>query len=114
MMDPTITSDQSALKMEYGRVPNIKDEIRIKSDPDSLAPAPGSSWDDDFYEDAGDLDFEQRAQNIYLMRIPKFLWKTWSQMEDDQEIQLGKVRIEAQLGDIRRVDYHLSKLVTSH
>ena len=56
--------------------------------------SPTAQFDADIYEDAGDLDFRGASQSIYLTRIPKFLWKTWSKIDDDQEIHLGTVRVE--------------------
>ncbi|KAL9121820.1 MAG: hypothetical protein Q9187_001627 [Circinaria calcarea] len=82
---------------------------RIKLDPDSSTALPkGSSWEEDVYEDAGDLDFGESANGVYLIRIPRFLWKAWSQMDDDQEVQLGTVRVEGHLGDVKRMSLLLS------
>ena len=100
--------------MELGGLAHDQEEIRIKADPDSPATIPRLSWEEDVYEDAGDLDFEHMVQKTFLMRLPKFLWKIWSQVEDDEEIHLGKVRIESQQGDIRRVSTFCSNLITTY
>lgn len=65
----------------------------MKQDPDEGA-SPALT-DDDIYEDTGDLEFNQDPayQNLYLARIPKYLWQEWSELGDDTEIQLGTVRI---------------------
>ncbi len=50
--------------------------------------------DDDIYEDAGDLDFSNAARGLYLTRIPPYLWESWSQLDENEEIRLGTVRVE--------------------
>ena len=77
----------------------------IKRDPDASTASPGAHSDEDIYEDAGDLDFTGSDQTIYLSRLPKFLWESWLHLDDDQEIKVGRVRIEGQPGDIKRVKY---------
>ena len=79
---------------DSGHVDNIKSEM---SNIIQL------SIDDDIYEDAGDLDFELSPQSMYLSRLPRFLWKTWSQMEDGEELALGNMRVESEHGKIQRV-----------
>ena len=76
---------------------------QIKQDPEAMTTSPPANAEEDLYEDAGDLDFTGSDQNVFLMRIPKFLWECWSKMDDDQEIQIGRVRVEGHLGDIKRV-----------
>ncbi len=98
-----------------GAVPSIKIERdnaftggvepHIKPDPDAQGASPATALEEDIYEDAGDLDFAQAKQPLWLTRIPKFLWDNWSEIDDDQEIQLGTVRVEGNLQDIKRVCY---------
>lgn len=67
--------------------------VYLKPDPETAGASPPT--DDDIYEDTGDLEFntDPNYQNLYLARIPKYLWKEWSELDDDTEIQLGTVRI---------------------
>lgn len=67
----------------------------IKPDPDTKGASPGAFADDDIYEDAGDLEFNSNPdwQALYLARVPKDLWKAWSKLDDDAEIQLGTIRM---------------------
>lgn len=81
----------------------VGDGARIKVELPSTAASPAAHSDDDIYEDAGDLDFSQALQGLYLSRIPKYLWETWSRLKDDQEIQLGTIRVEGDLDDVKRV-----------
>lgn len=76
---------------------------QIKPDPEATGASPGAQSDGDIYEDAGDLDFSSADQAIYLTRIPKFLWDTWSKLDDDQEIEVGRIRVEGDQSDIKRV-----------
>lgn len=59
--------------------------------------------DEDIYEDAGDLDFAAASQDLYLTRLPKMLWDSWSQLDNEQEIRLGTVRVEGSLNEVKRV-----------
>lgn len=81
---------------------------QIKPDPDSIHIKPDPDKDtildeDDLYEDAGDLDFTNGGQNVWLSRIPRSLWEHWSKIDDDEEIQVGTIRIEGDPNDIKRV-----------
>lgn len=81
---------------------------QIKPDPDSAHIKPDPDKDtildeDDLYEDAGDLDFTNGSQNVWLSRIPRSLWEHWAKIDDDEEIQVGTIRIEGDPNDIKRV-----------
>jgi transcription initiation factor TFIIF subunit beta len=71
----------------------IKPEI--KADPDALGASPSAFDEDDIYEDAGDLEFnnDPQYQNLYLARVPNFVWDAWSKLDDDAEIQIGTIRM---------------------
>lgn len=95
----------------YGpNVPDLKVENPIngqtpyiKPDPDSIGDSPTAHTDDDSYEDAGDLEFAGADQGFYLTRVPKFLWERWSQLDDNQEVTIGTVRVEGRTQDTMRV-----------
>ncbi|KAI4183919.1 MAG: hypothetical protein L6R41_005097 [Letrouitia leprolyta] len=101
-------------KIEQDGSSAIGDSARIKVEPPSAAASPTAHSDDDIYEDAGDLDFSQAAQSLYLSRIPKYLWESWSKLEDDQEIHLGTIRFEGELDDIKRMSLLLTPNVDDH
>jgi transcription initiation factor TFIIF subunit beta len=70
-------------------------QVKIKPEPDSRVASPSAMSEDDIYEDAGDLDFGPgQDKAVWLVRIPKFLWDQWEQIGDDEEVELGKVRVE--------------------
>lgn len=77
----------------------------IKTEPGLMTLAPALQPDEDIYEDAGDLDFAASSQSLYLTRIPKMLWENWSQLDDDQEILLGTVRVEGFSNQVNRVSH---------
>lgn len=83
------------VKLEADRIAFDGDEPRIKQDPDLIGASPAALSDDDIYEDAGDLDFGSAHQAVWLTRLPKFLWENWSKIDDDEEIQLGTIRVES-------------------
>lgn len=66
----------------------------IKPDPDAAAPSPYMDDDDDIYEDAGDLDFTDAGQQLWMTRLPKTLWEVFNKLKDDEEIEIGTVRVE--------------------
>ena len=75
----------------------------IKAEPDSRETSFNTQLDDDIYEDAGDLDFSQSSQALFLTRLPKYLWKAWSQLDDDADIEVGQIRIEGGMENPKRV-----------
>ena len=79
------------------------DAMYIKPDPDSKDAVLAEIEDEDLYEDAGDLDFSAAGQNVWLSRLPRQLWENWAQIDDDEEIEIGTMRIEGQPNDIKRV-----------
>lgn len=78
-------------------VPRVKLEsvpdITIKPEPMEDTPSP-SDEDDDLYEDTGDLDFSQSQQQLWLSHIPRTLWDTLSKLQDDEEMEIGTIRVE--------------------
>jgi len=70
----------------------MADNLIIKADPDSK-PSPGA-FDEDLYEDAGDLEFntDPASQAMYLAKVPKYLWEQWSKLDDDAQIRIGTIR----------------------
>ena len=74
----------------------------IKPEPAEMDMPSALLRDEDIYEDAGDLDFNVASQGLLLTRIPKMIWENWSQLDDDQEIMLGRIRVEGNLNEIER------------
>ena len=93
------------IKVEQGGTAVVNTGAKLESK--SSASSTGPHSEEDIYEDAGDLEFADSAQQVCLIRIPKFLWKSWSQMEDDQEIQLGTVRVEGDVENPKRVGHEV-------
>jgi transcription initiation factor TFIIF subunit beta len=46
-----------------------------------------------YEDDTGELIFPKALQTGWLVRVPKDLWTMLSQVDDDQEVQLGEVRV---------------------
>ncbi|KAK3336593.1 putative transcription initiation factor [Cercophora scortea] len=64
----------------------------IKPDPEA-----GSPFAEDEIDESADLDFYDKNRHgdndaMYLARLPNFLWKAWSELDDDAEIEIGKIR----------------------
>ena len=82
--------------------PYVKQEY-IKQDPDNKETALADIDEEDLYEDAGDLDFTSANQSVWLSRLPKQLWEHWAHLNDDDEIEIGTMRVEGPPEDIKRV-----------
>ncbi|KAJ5328833.1 Transcription initiation factor IIF beta subunit [Penicillium brevicompactum] len=86
--------------------PYVKQEY-IKQDPDNKETALADIDEEDLYEDAGDLDFTSANQSVWLSRLPKQLWEHWAHLNDDDEIEIGTMRVEGPPEDIKRVSLRL-------
>jgi transcription initiation factor TFIIF subunit beta len=77
---------------------NIKAEpaVKIKSElgmtPPELKQEMGYADDDD-YEDAGDLDMALADRAVWLVKLPSFIAERWKDIDEDEEIVLGVVRV---------------------
>lgn len=80
----------------------MADATHVKAEPeDSPAPVGTPADEEDLYEDAGDLEFYNKApennnETLYLARVPKYVWDAWMKLTerlgDDDEIQIGTLR----------------------
>jgi transcription initiation factor TFIIF subunit beta len=102
--------------MNGATIPTVKVERapspHVKPEPGDAAPSPYMDEDDFYEEDAGDLDFSQAQQQLWLSHIPRSLWETWSSISSNEEIEIGTIRVEGTETDPRRVctSHHLSSL----
>ncbi len=89
----------------------------IKPDPDAPGASPAPFTDEDIYEDAGDLEFstDPKYQKLYLARVPKYIWESWSKLDDDAEIQIGTIRQSSETGpgDVERVCVYVAHMLRS-
>jgi len=98
--EPDFPESYVAFSSSLHGVPSINHDRRImadyliKPDPDTKGVSPGALSEVDVYEDAGDLEFNEEKpwQELYLARIPKHVWESWSTLDEDAEITLGTVR----------------------
>lgn len=76
-------------------ISGIKGEEKpiIKPEPGTREEANGI--EDDLYEDTGECTIPPPGQETeaWLARLPKWLWEAWSTIAEDDEIELGKVRV---------------------
>jgi transcription initiation factor TFIIF subunit beta len=80
-------------------IPRVKLEsvpdANIKPEPMEDTPSPYVDEDEEMYdEDNADLDFSQAQQQLWLSHIPKTLWEVLSKLQDDDEIEIGTIRVE--------------------
>lgn len=75
--------------------PAIKPDPEVKREPSvapSIKPDPYAD-DDSLYEDAGDLDLSTGNRDIWLVKLPQYIAERWRDIDDDEEITLGVVKI---------------------
>ncbi|KAK4117180.1 hypothetical protein N656DRAFT_773245 [Canariomyces notabilis] len=71
----------------------MADQPQIKPDPDA-----GSPFMDEALDETPDLDFYDKLpeadkySKMYLARLPTYVWQAWSKLDDDAEIEIGKIR----------------------
>ena len=79
----------------------VEDEVRVKQEPNSTTSA--GFMDDDEDEDTGELHIPSSLRGIWLTWIPKMLWDSWASIDEDEEIQVGLVRVWSPAGSERKV-----------
>ncbi|KAK4943877.1 hypothetical protein LTR10_016593 [Elasticomyces elasticus] len=84
--------------------------VDIKPEPMDDSPSPYMDEDDDMYEDTGDTDFSQSQQQLWLSHIPRQLWETLSRLQDDDEIEIGTIRVEGPETNPSRVSLMLKPI----
>jgi transcription initiation factor TFIIF subunit beta len=89
------------VKVDHVPSPHIKAELGENT------PSPYMDEDDVYEEDAGDLDFSQAQQQLWLSHIPRSLWEMWSSLSDDEEIEIGTIRVEGTEKEPQRVGSHV-------
>ncbi|KAL2282857.1 hypothetical protein FJTKL_10245 [Diaporthe vaccinii] len=82
--------------------PAVKPDPAVKQDPDALQG--GSPMAIDAYEDdVGDLDLDFYAprdpdgnpsaqDNLFMARVPTYVWAAWDKIDDDTPIEIGRLR----------------------
>jgi transcription initiation factor TFIIF subunit beta len=78
--------------------PGVKLEQGIKPEPGMTPPEikqeMGYADDDELYEDSGDLDMLQGERAVWLVKLPQFLAERWKDIDEDEEITLGVVKVD--------------------
>ncbi|KAL3418644.1 transcription initiation factor IIF [Phlyctema vagabunda] len=87
----------------------------IKPDPETAGASPAPFMEEDIYEDTEDLEFngDPNYQQLYLARVPKYVWEAWSELDDDAEIRIGTVRRETETDAQGKQKQKLSVLLAS-
>lgn len=79
---------------------------------DVASPSPSAVSDtymDDADLDDPELDFKQAYQNLWLSKLPKHLWETLAKLGDDDEIEIGTIRVEGSMDTPHRVSLKLNE-----
>jgi transcription initiation factor TFIIF subunit beta len=68
----------------------IKTEPDIKSEPIDMKL---EEDDEGLYEETGDLDMTLASTGVWLVKVPNWLMERWNEIDDDEEIQIGTIRV---------------------
>lgn len=90
-------------------IPTVKVEgdNNVKME-DASSPSAAS---DQFMDDADDdpeLDLSDARKDLWLSKLPTFLWSALDEAKDDTEIELGTIRVEGSLDNPERVSLLLN------
>ncbi|KUI52533.1 Transcription initiation factor IIF subunit beta [Cytospora mali] len=106
----------------------IKPDPAVKPDPDTMdgtSPMAVDAYEDD----VGDLDLEfynpvdpngsQSAQDqLFMARVPTYVWAAWDKIDDDTPIEIGKLRVwsepDKKQGTKRKMRLLLKNTVPNH
>lgn len=94
-------------------IPTVKVEAmdsRINME-DTPSPSDVGMEDADLVEEEEDLDFSRAQQPLWLSKLPKYLWETLAKISDNDEIELGTIRVEGTLENPTRVSLKLHDAV---
>ncbi|KAK7744901.1 hypothetical protein SLS53_003134 [Cytospora paraplurivora] len=106
----------------------IKPDPALKPDPDAMDDASPMAVDA-YEDDVGDLDLEfyspvdangnQSAQDqLFMARVPTYVWAAWDKIDDDTPIEIGKLRVwsepDKKQGTKRKMRLLLQNNVPTH
>ncbi|CAK7214485.1 hypothetical protein SCUCBS95973_002162 [Sporothrix curviconia] len=107
-------ADNAAVKQEA----SLPVKMDVDGEDSDLASIPMvGAGDDDIYEDAGDLEFFDATLpgnpfgNMYLVRVPPYVWEAWDKLDDDAEIQVATLRQWTELTKTGKVEYRMRMLL---
>ncbi|OAA56617.1 transcription initiation factor beta subunit [Niveomyces insectorum RCEF 264] len=111
-----MAEDSNAVKTE---VAPVKMEVDTEDGALASVPTPtaAAAADDDIYEDAGDLEFFDASLpgnpfgNMYLVRVPPYVWEAWDKLDDDAEIQIATLRQWSEVGKNGEQKYRMRMLL---
>lgn len=96
--EPSVKLEAAGIKQE----PPGLSSSEMKVEPGFKA-EPGYADDDELYEDAGDLDVSNGDRAVWLVKLPQFLAERWKDIDEDEEIVLGTVKVDRNAPDQKTV-----------
>ena len=81
----------------------VKEEDVVGVKQESISIDSAALMNDDEEEDTGELNIPSSLRGIWLTWIPRMLWDSWASLNEDEEIQVGLVRVWSPVGSERKV-----------
>jgi len=88
-----IKQENQSIKME-------DEDVKIKPEMIDSGDIGNIHIDEDDYEDTGELQIrgDQESEKAWLAKLPKWLWEAWSNIAEEDEVELGKIRVYNSVG----------------
>lgn len=81
--------------------------IKVEA-PDAASPAASDAYMDDADVEDPDLDFKDASLPLWITKLPRHLWESLATVDDDQEIEIGTIRVEGSLDQPQRISLMLN------
>jgi len=91
-------------------VPSVKlegDDMNVKMEDVSSPSAVSDTYMDDADDDP-ELNFDEVNRLLWTSKLPKYLWEVLAKASDDDEIELGTIRVEGSFDNPERISLMLN------
>ena len=83
------------------------DDLNVKMEDASSPSAVSDAYMDDADDDP-ELNFDEVNKLLWTSKVPKYLWEVLAKASDDEEIELGTIRVEGSFDNPERISLMLN------